>query len=271
MCLKSPVAEGSMLKMDESSCVENTTVIATKDEYGNKFVNQYMIVGSLGRGSYGVVKKCFDTILHKPFAMKVVNKKKLKRQFITREKTSFHVIQNELAILKKMNHKNIVQLFEIIDDPAYDKLFMIMEFIPGGTIDGMIKQDKKVPIERSWKYFRELISGLEYCHEAAGIVHRDIKPENLIVTDDDTLKIVDFGVAFMMKDGSDESKSTQGSAYYLAPEICKGEVYKGKQTDIWAAGVTLFYMTIGKLPFEAPSIGLQYQFIINKEYYIVDF
>lgn len=257
--------EVTQAKQNESSYVENTLVIAKLDEFGNKFVNQYMVLESLGRGSYGVVKKCFDTILHKQVAMKVLNKKKLKRQFITKEKTSFNLIQNELAIMKKMNHPNTVQLYEIIDDPAFEKLFIIMEFIQGGTIAGLIKKDGKIPVGKCWKYFRELICGLEYCHEIAGIIHRDIKPENLIVSNSDTLKIVDFGVAFMMKDGSDESKATQGSGYYLAPEICKGEIYKGKKTDIWAAGVTLFHMVTGKVPFEAMNVSQLYNTIINKE------
>ena len=81
----------------------------------------------------------------------------------------------------------------------------------------------------------------------------------------DTLKIVDFGVAYMMTDGSDESKMTLGSTFFLAPEICKGTVYKGRRTDIWAVGVTLYRMVTAKIPFEGKSIPAIYQVIVNNE------
>ncbi len=198
--------------------------------------------------------------------MKIMNKTKLKRLFVAKQTTAYKLLEAEIAIMKKMNHRNIVKLFEVIDDPGYNKLFIVMENIAGGAISAMLKDNRSIPLDKCWKYFRDLMHGLEYCHEVAGIIHRDIKPENLLVDEDGTLKIVDFGVAFMMNDGSDESKMTLGSTFFLAPEVCKGTIYKGRRTDIWAAGVTLFRMATAKIPFEGTSMPAIYQSIMESQY-----
>jgi serine/threonine protein kinase len=96
--------------------------------------------------------------------------------------------------------------------------------------------------EKIRKYFRHLISAIQYCHENAKIIHRDIKPENLLLDDEDNVKLSDFGVSFMMENGSDEIQTSAGSYYYTSPEACLGALYKGKKSDIWACGVTLYYM-----------------------------
>ena len=190
-------------------------------------------------GSYGTVKLCIDTVTHAQVAMKIMNKVKLKRLFVSKSTTGYKLMQTEIAIMKKMNHPNIVKLYEIIDDPDFDKIFIIMEYISCGSLQSLMNPLIPLPNEKTWKYFRDLMYGLEYCHDIAGIVHRDIKPENLLIDSNDTLKIVDFGVAFMITDGSDESKMTLGSSLFLAPEICRGMVYKGRKTDIWGAVNTM--------------------------------
>jgi [calcium/calmodulin-dependent protein kinase] kinase len=86
-------------------------------------------------------------------------------------------------------------------------------------------------------------------HECAGVVHRDIKPENLLIDENDRVKIADFGVSFIMENGSDEIHTTAGSDYFFSPEVCKGINHKGRKSDIWALGVTLYYMIFKKYPF----------------------
>jgi len=194
-----------------------------------------------------------------------MNKDKLKRKFITRQITAYKLFETEISILKKLDHPNIVQVFEIINDPEYSKAHIVMEYVSEGSLYNLIKKDKALPLEKCWKYFRNLVEGIEYCHEVAAVIHRDIKPENLLITKDDHVKLVDFGISYMMSNGSDEDKLTLGSSYYLAPEICKGELYKGKQIDVWAAGITLYQMVTNKLPFEDSSIPGIYRVIINNE------
>ncbi len=95
-------------------------------------------------------------------------------------------------------------------------------------------------------------------HECLGVIHRDIKPENLLVDDSDRVKISDFGVSLILENGADEISSTAGSNYFFSPEICAGDAYKGKKSDIWALGVTLYFLVFKRYPFNANSIPALY-------------
>lgn len=77
-------------------------------------------------------------------------------------------------------------------------------------------------------------------HECAGVIHRDLKPENMLIDENDKVKIADFGVSYIMENGSDMISNTAGSNYYFAPEVCQGTIHKGRKSDIWAVGVTLY-------------------------------
>ena len=91
---------------------------------------------------------------------------------------------------------------------------------------------------------------MEYCHENAKIIHRDIKPENILLDENDNVKLSDFGVSFMMENAGDDSLSNSaGSYYYFSPEACIGASYKGRKSDIWACGITLYFMIFKKHPF----------------------
>ena len=162
-----------------------------------------------------------------------------------------------------------MRLIEVIDDPEHNKLLLIMEYIKNGSVLERIEGKKgKEALAKGeiWRYFRDLIYGVEYCHEKAGIIHRDIKPENLLLDHRKNLKIVDFGVGFIMEDGLDDITTTQGSSYYLAPEVCQGIKHKGRKSDIWACGITLYHMVVGKVPFISKDIPSLYEEIINGQY-----
>lgn len=116
------------------------------------------------------------------------------------------------------------------------------------------------------KYFSQLILALEYCHDKLGIIHRDIKPDNLLIHDNDNIKLSDFGVSELLpKDGNDKVISNAGSAYFFSPEACIGKQYRGRLNDIWACGITLFYMATGKYPFASSEYSKLYRLIQNTE------
>jgi calcium/calmodulin-dependent protein kinase kinase 2 len=97
------------------------------------------------------------------------------------------------------------------------------------------------------------------------VIHRDLKPENMLIDESDRIKISDFGVSHIVEDGSDEIQNTAGSNYFFAPEICAGNTYKGTKSDIWALGVTLYFMVYRRYPFTASNIPLLYTKIMNDE------
>ena len=106
-----------------------------------------------------------------------------------------------MAILKKLDHPNVLKLIEILNDPNLDKLYLITDFCSNGNLEEHIQ--KGLSMDKVWKYFRELIAALEYCHVCAGVIHRDIKPENILIDERDKVKLADFGVSFQMENGDD--------------------------------------------------------------------
>jgi serine/threonine protein kinase len=102
-------------------------------------------------------------------------------------------------------------------------------------------------------------------HECVQIIHRDIKPENLLIDENDRIKITDFGLSLFTKNGNDEVRNTAGSTLFFAPEVIDGKTYSGKKSDVWALGVTLYYMVFRKYPFYAINRDQLYPKIKTEE------
>lgn len=183
--------------------------------------------------------------------------------------------------MKKLNHPNLVSLIEVLDDPEEDSLYMVMEMCKKGVVMQVGLEERADPYteEQSRCWFRDMILGLEYrtsgsapglaCANAAlvhaqGIIHRDIKPDNCLVTQDDVLKIVDFGVSEMFdKDGEMKTAKSAGSPAFMPPELCvpKHGHVSGRAADIWSVGCTLFCLLFGRIPFEKHGMIELYQAI----------
>jgi len=183
--------------------------------------------------------------------------------------SSIDLIKEEIAIMKKLNHPNLVSLIEVLDDPTEDSLYMVMEMCKKGVVMRVGLEERADPypdhVCRYW--FRDLILGIEYLH-AQGVVHRDIKPDNCLVTEDDVLKVVDFGVSEMFaKDSEMLTAKSAGSPAFLPPELCvarHGDV-SGRAADIWSMGVTLYCLKYGRIPFEKTGIFELYEAIKTEQ------
>jgi len=171
--------------------------------------------------------------------------------------------------MKKLNHPNLVSLYEVLDDPTEDSLYMVMEMCKKGVIMkvGLDETSDPYPNEQCRCWFRDLVLGIEYLH-AQGIVHRDIKPDNCLVTSEDVLKIVDFGVSEMFeRDSEMMTAKSAGSPAFLPPELCvvkHGDI-SGKAADIWSMGVTLYCLKYGRIPFKKSGIFELYESIRQDE------
>ena len=144
-----------------------------------------------------------------------------------------------------------------------------MEFAASGELFDHIVSNTRLKEKEACKFFHQIISGIEYIHKL-NIVHRDLKPENLLIDHQNRIKIVDFGLSNTYKSGQ-ELKTGCGSPCYAAPEMIAGNTYKGLKVDIWSAGVILFAMICGYLPFEDPNTGELYKKILACEYKLPKF
>eukprot|EP00210_Caulerpa_lentillifera_P008608 g8212.t1 len=244
---------------NDSRPVINTSKMEVDKLSGNTFVNQYLIVRDIGDGSFGKVKMVLNTEDNCLYALKLVNKHQGKRGLLRgrgeKHEKSDNTLLHEINVMKSLRHPNVVRLYEVIDDPASEKLLMIMEYVDGGEImpEDMIGRSKPGLSEQvARQLFRDLIKGLEFLH-FRNIIHRDIKPGNLLLTQTGRVKLVDFGSAFYFPDGNDIVTDNAGTRLFFAPEACgQGIPYSGKKADIYAAGVVLYIMIFARPPFESP-------------------
>lgn len=190
------------------------------------------------------------------------------------DSSSLDLIKEEIAIMKKLSHNNLVSLYEVLDDPDEDSLYMVLEMCKKGVVMKVGLDERAEPYQneacRCW--FRDMILGIEYLH-AQGVVHRDIKPDNCLITNDDVLKIVDFGVSEMFEKASDMATAkSAGSPAFMPPELCvakHGQV-SGRAADIWSMGVTLYCLRYGHIPFEKNNIMELYDSIRGDQLHLDD-
>uniref|UniRef100_A0AAX7SRH8 calcium/calmodulin-dependent protein kinase n=1 Tax=Astatotilapia calliptera TaxID=8154 RepID=A0AAX7SRH8_ASTCA len=224
-------------------------------------LNQYKLKDEIGKGSYGVVKLAYNEDDNTYYAMKVLSKKRLMRQagFPRRPpprgaraapegpaqpKGPLERVYQEIAILKKLDHPNVVKLVEVLDDPGEDHLYMGMLAVME------VPTDKPFSEDQARFYFQDLLRGIEYLHYQR-IIHRDVKPSNLLVGEDGHIKIADFGVSNQFEGADALLTSTVGTPAFLAPETLSEtrKNFSGKALDVWAMGVTLYCFVFGECPF----------------------
>ena len=227
------------------------------DDDKPKILSDYTFIKDIGEGNFGKVKLSILNATNENFAIKILNKEKLKSQ----TKSSAY---NEIEIISKLNHENIIHVEKILEDK--DNYYIIMEYCDNGELFEYIVNNERLDQIESSIFFYQLINGVEYIHKQ-GFAHRDLKPENLLLTKNKILKIIDFGLCHDF-DGKTLLKTKCGSPSYAAPEILKGLPYDGFKTDIWCCGIILYGMLCGYLPFDGDDNQETFKQIVecNPEY-----
>ena len=202
-------------------------------------IANYEFKKDIGEGNFGKVKLGIFKPTGEEFAIKVLNKEKIRKKM-----KNLALRENE--IITKLNHINIVLVYCIID--TKEDFFIIMEYCKLGELFDYIVKYKRLSEDESSNFFYQLINGVEYIH-SQGIAHRDLKPENLLLTEDKTLKIIDFGLSHEF-DEDEFLKTKCGSPSYAAPEIISKPNYNGFKIDVWCCGIILYAMLCGYLPFD---------------------
>mmetsp|Transcript_42372 Transcript_42372/g.76401 ORF Transcript_42372/g.76401 Transcript_42372/m.76401 type:complete len:692 (-) Transcript_42372:86-2161(-) len=207
-------------------------------------IGQYVLGKNLGIGAFGKVKLATHAITNHKVAVKILNKAKIK-QLGMEEK-----VQREINILHLCTHPHIIRLYEVIDTPT--DIFLVNEYVSGGELFDYIVSKGRLSADEARNFFHQIVSGVEYCHFQK-IVHRDLKPENLLLDSNLNIKIADFGLSNLMRDG-DFLRTSCGSPNYAAPEVISGHLYAGPEVDVWSCGVILYALLCGSLPFDDESI-----------------
>ncbi|CAL8326098.1 unnamed protein product [Lota lota] len=203
---------------------------------------KYCVGKVIGDGNFAVVKECVERSTGQEYALKIIDK--------ARCSGKEHLIENEVAVLRRVRHPSIIQLMEVDDTPTH--LYLVMELVKGGDLFDAITSSTKYSERDSSAMVYNLSGAVQYLHHL-NIVHRDIKPENLLVCEypDGTksLKLGDFGLATVVEG---PLFTVCGTPTYVAPEIIAETGY-GLKVDIWAAGVITYILLCGFPPFRSES------------------
>ena len=195
-------------------------------------IGDYLLNEEIGSGGFAKVVQGIHIPTGEKVAVKIMDKAQ-----IFSEPLNLTRIQREIAILKIVRHRNIIKLYELMEN--------------GGELFDYIVSKQHLTERQACRFFQEIINSLEYLH-SLNIVHRDIKPENLLldkINSKITLKLIDFGISNCYS--PEKLLGTPcGTASYAPPEMHKGEEYYGLLSDVWSAGVVLYAMVFGYLPFE---------------------
>lgn len=234
-----------LFKEEFKLCVTNQTLI---EETTGMPTAKYKILSGIGDGSFGTVYLAENLLTKQNVAMKKIEK--LKENEIDDLE-----LKNEIDILKKLDHPNIVKIFEFYNTPT--TYFIITEYCKGGELYGYLNiqySEHQLAV-----LFYQVFSGLCYLHEN-NIIHRDLKLENILVSEIEknqksnenyfVIKIIDFGTAKIQRKNKAE-KAIVGSSYYIAPEVLKKKY--NEKCDTWSIGVILYMLIVGRAPFEGKN------------------
>lgn len=215
------------------------------DKYvGKRLDGRYELQELIGVGGMATVYKAYDTIDDKIVAVKI-----LKEEFLGND-DFIRRFKNESKAIAVLSHPNIVKVFDVSFGDRIQ--YIVMEYIDGITLKEYIEHQKVINWKEAVHFTVQILEALEHAHEK-GVVHRDIKPQNIILLQDGTIKVTDFGIARLTTSETRTMTNTAiGSVHYIAPEQARGDLTDGK-ADIYSVGVMLYEMLTGKLPFEADS------------------
>lgn len=217
-------------------------------------LGKYSLIRKLGQGSTSIVY-----LGHDPFANRDVAIKLIRQEFLDdpkQGKINRKQLQTEAALAGKLIHPHIVATYDaVISEEA---CYIVMEYVPGGTLEKHILPDNLLPLDRVVEYMFKCCRALNYA-QFNGVIHRDIKPANLLLTDDDEIKIADLGAAVRLD--TEQTHSNVGSPNYMSPEQVRGDAVT-HQTDIFSLGVVMYRLLTGHSPYNPKNLAHLYQQIM---------
>jgi len=216
-----------------------------QDKYIGKKIEEYEIREFIGKGGMGAVYKGFDTTLNRPVAIKILLESSLDNPDMVRR------FEREAKVIAEINHPNIAQIYKIgkIDNVPY----YVMEFIRGKSLADILQEKGRISGSKCIDYIIQTAKGLRAAANH-NIIHRDIKPANIMITEDGTVKIVDFGIAKVFRDNTFKTTTgtIMGTPRYMSPEQGKGGNVD-LRSDIYSLGATFYHIIAGISPFDSDN------------------
>jgi len=239
----------------EEMPVQTKTLETLKEELttGSTFAGRFQIIEELGRGGMGRVYKALDTEVNEKIALKLIKPE------IAQDKETIQRFRNELKFARKIRHQNVCQMYDLSQDKG--SYYITMEYVRGDNLKGMIRRMGRFSAGQAITIAKQICDGLVEAHKL-GVVHRDLKPQNIMIDENGSARIMDFGIARSL-----EGKGITGAGVMIGtPDYMSPEQVEGKETDqrsdIYSFGVIIYEMVTGRTPFKGDTpftIGVKHK------------
>jgi len=225
-----------------------------------KKVGRYVIISELGRGAMGVVYRASDPTIDREVALKVLALNSSQEEGTNSPQEMF---MREVRAAGRLAHPSIVTIYDAFDDPVNQTSCIVMELVPGVTLEKMLESGKPPSIEQSLDLIRQVAEALDYAHRNK-VIHRDLKPANILVTDDGRAKITDFGIAKVLaREGVARTIGIMGTPSYMSPEQVRGGEIDAR-TDVFSLGIMIFTMLTGQKPFAGNTAAVMFKIVYEE-------
>lgn len=239
-----------------SSYTETLETPKEKLTTGVTFAERFQIIEELGKGGMGKVYRALDKKLNEEVALKLIKPE------IASDRRIIERFRNELKTARKIVHKNIGRMYELMEDEGVH--YITMEYVPGEDLKSFIRRSGQLAIGTSLRITQQVAEGLAEAHRLR-VVHRDLKPSNVMIDKEGSARIMDFGIARSLRAvGLTREGIAVGTPAYMSPEQARGEDLDHR-TDIWSLGVVLYEMLTAQLPFKGKNERATIHSILNDE------
>ena len=225
--------------------------------------HSYTLIDALGKGSFSRCYRVLSQKYNKEFVCKTMETMDLFLEKHIKDVQDTYV--NEINSLSNLTHSSIIHIYDHFTNGK--NMYVILEYCPGGTLEEKVKKEKAIPPPLIYTYIFQIASAIMYMH-SMNIVHHDLNPGNIFIGENDVPKLADFGLS--CKYEKPVSKSFRGTMKFIAPEMLSKDPYDPFKAEVWAFGVTIYYLAVGSLPFDGHTFTEIKNKILSCKYTIPD-